>query len=74
MKEVSFPVEGMSCEGCASRIKSGLANVEGVRVVEVDVAGKRVSVRFSADQVAAEGIGAAIGSLGYRVGTPQVTS
>lgn len=67
MKTISFSVEGMSCEGCASRIKSTLGRIVGVRDVQVDVAAKRVRVNFSPDASGAERFGDGIDALGYRV-------
>ena len=37
------------CGGCANSIKKAFGSVEGVSDVEVDVAGKKVMVKHSAD-------------------------
>jgi copper chaperone CopZ len=60
-------VAGMRCGGCARRIKSALAHVDGVLGVEVDLATAQVRVA-TASGVDARGIAQpAIDALGYQV-------
>ena len=33
MKEITFEVEGMMCEGCENRIQNAVKNMEGVELV-----------------------------------------
>lgn len=65
---IELPVGGMSCEGCASSIKAGLAKLEGVTSVEVDVKGRRVVVAFESSRTSRKQIAARITELGYVVG------
>ncbi len=44
VREIAFPVEGMSCAACAARIRRALEGVEGVRRAEVDLALERARV------------------------------
>jgi Cu+-exporting ATPase len=63
-------VEGMHCGGCARRVERGLAKVDGVLGVQVDLAAHTVKVA-TRDGIDARSIGrqisAAIDSLGYHV-------
>ena|SRR5690349_6791197 len=60
-------VAGMRCGGCARRIKTALAHVDGVLGVEVDLATAQVKVA-TASGVDARGIAQpAIDALGYQV-------
>lgn len=52
------------CGGCASSIKKALGNVAGVSDVDVDVAGKKVTVSHGA-AVSRDQIVAALDNAGY---------
>lgn len=49
MTELSYKVPAIHCAGCASTISEALEPVEGVESTDVDVDGKTVRVRGSAD-------------------------
>ena len=53
------------CEGCAGSIKRSLGKLPGVQEVEVDVAGKNVSVAFDPAQTSAEAIRARLAAAGF---------
>ena len=36
MKEITFEVEGMMCEGCENRVKNALSTIEGITNVEAN--------------------------------------
>lgn len=67
-KTVRIPIEGMSCSACVARIKAGVAELDGVSGVEVDLAARNARVRFVGSRVSAERIVAKINELGYRAG------
>jgi copper chaperone CopZ len=46
--ELVLTVEGMSCGGCVVSVEKALAAVPGVKHVEVDLTGKRATVRGAA--------------------------
>ncbi|MDI3377454.1 cation transporter [Acinetobacter sp. V89_7] len=50
MSHYIFHVEGMSCSGCSSKIKSALSALEHVQNVEVDLASAEVKVYSDAAQ------------------------
>lgn len=41
---IDVTVEGMTCEGCASKVRSALAATDGIVGADIDVATGRVSV------------------------------
>lgn len=40
-------VSGMACDGCASKVKNALGNIEGVSSVDVVLEGGRVEVAYT---------------------------
>lgn len=46
---IEFKVEGMTCGGCARGVTNALKRVDAAAVVDVDLAGKTVSVNSTAD-------------------------
>ncbi len=44
MMKKKLIIEGMSCGHCANHVKSALADVSGVKTVEVDVANKNAVI------------------------------
>ncbi len=64
---MKFRVANVKCDGCAANIRDGLANVEGVSQVSVDVASGEVEVQ--GDTLAQDVLAARLAALGY----PQVS-
>ena len=62
----SFKVEGMHCDGCADKVKAGLASAAGIVKVEVSVANKRVTVAYDSDRLDVAKVAKLIGDLGYK--------
>ena len=59
-------VQGMSCSGCINQIKSGLAGIEGIGDVLVDLSGGRVEVNYDSNTLKDTGrIASAITATGY---------
>ena len=63
MIELTYSVPGMHCVHCERAVRDEVATVAGVEAVEVDLDGKRVSVRGSGFDDAS--IRAAIAAAGY---------
>jgi copper chaperone len=59
-------VPDIVCGGCAGSIKNALGNTEGVKGIEVDVAGKTVSVEHS-ETISREKIEAVLEDIGFPV-------
>lgn len=67
---LEFDVYGMHCQGCATDLRLGLGEVDGVRQVDVDVGGSRVVVVGQADRLKEMAVRATVEQLGYRL-TPR---
>ncbi|MFC9738916.1 heavy-metal-associated domain-containing protein [Streptomyces noursei] len=68
MAQKQYTVTGMSCEHCAASIREDVSEVSGVREVEVDLAGKAVTVHGTG--LDDERLRAAIAEAGYGVVDP----
>lgn len=64
MKTIKLIADNISCPHCAMAIKRELANKEGVRVVDVEVATKVVTLEYD-DDAALERAMAALSEIGY---------
>lgn len=51
LSKVNLTVSNMSCSGCVATIKGSLANVEGIKDVLVDVAGRKAEVYYDGNVV-----------------------
>lgn len=67
---IDVTVSGMTCEGCAGKVREALAATDGIAGADVDVASGRVAVHLdgSVDRGALEfAIDSAIFDAGYSV-------
>jgi copper chaperone CopZ len=62
----SFKVDGMHCDGCADKVKNGLAAKDGIVEVTVSVADKRVTVKYDAEKLDVGKVAKLISELGYK--------
>src|SRR5262245_45032423 len=62
----SFKVEGMHCDGCADKVRTGLASASGIVKVDVSVADHRVTVQYDADKLDVAKVAKMISDLGYK--------
>ena len=60
-------VPGISCEHCKKTIEGAVKDLVGVDRVEVDIAGRTVSVDFDQEKISLPAIVAAIDEVGYEV-------
>jgi copper ion binding protein len=67
MKEITFPVTGMTCGNCAAHVEKALKGVEGVSNVQVDLEGGQATVHFSSEPVALGILAEAVSEAGYQV-------
>ncbi len=63
MQAMKFRVDNVKCDGCATNIRDGLGNVEGVSHISVDVA--RGDVEVHGDTLARDVLTARLAELGY---------
>jgi len=66
MKKNKFTVEGIHCESCVSKIKKGLAELEGIQSTIVDKDNGEV-VTESSDETSPMAIKARIEDVGFSV-------
>jgi copper chaperone CopZ len=66
LEAIGFPVEGMTCSSCVSRITRHLRRVDGVRGVRVDLRAERVTVRRAVGTARDAELAAAVEAAGYR--------
>jgi Cu+-exporting ATPase len=71
--ELTLPIAGMSCAGCASNIQRALNSVDGVAEASVNLVGERASVRFSGGRVPVDELVAAVRRVGYDVRVETAT-
>lgn len=65
--QVSFPISGMSCQSCASRIEEALSRQSGVIKTVVDFGRREASVHFDPHLVTRAILKMTIEGAGYRV-------
>ncbi|WP_414049120.1 heavy metal translocating P-type ATPase [Macrococcus animalis] len=66
MKEVTLPVEGMTCAACSSRIEKVLNKMDGVDA-KVNLTTEKASIHYDQNQVSIDDISQKIDKLGYKV-------
>lgn len=72
LKKVSFPVTGMSCASCASKIEKGLSSLSGIVDASVNFAAEKVTVSYDPAQVHINDFIKTIKELGYGAGAATV--
>lgn len=71
MTAIVIPVDGMSCNRCASRVRSTLAAIDGVGDADVSLEQKRVVIHFDPHRTSADALASAISGAGFTAGTPS---
>jgi Cu+-exporting ATPase len=66
-EELVFAIEGMSCMHCVGKVEKGLTQMDGVFSAEVDLEGKKATVRYDPEKAEAEAIRQKVVDLGYHV-------
>ncbi|MCT1902432.1 heavy metal translocating P-type ATPase [Oceanobacillus sp. FSL W8-0428] len=66
-KEVTLPIEGMTCAACATRIEKGLKRVDGVEDANVNFAIEKSTIHYNPEQTSIEAFEKKIEQLGYHV-------
>ncbi|MGI9037703.1 MAG: heavy-metal-associated domain-containing protein [Gemmatimonadota bacterium] len=65
MKNLTLEIEGMKCEGCASRVRAALHPVPGVRRVDVSLEEARARV-IGDNELDLDALMASVENAGYR--------
>ncbi|UTH16587.1 heavy metal translocating P-type ATPase [Macrococcus epidermidis] len=66
MKDVTLPIEGMTCAACSTRIEKVLNKMDGVDA-KVNLTTEKASIQYDSDKVSIEDISQRIDKLGYKV-------
>ncbi|MBI4132900.1 MAG: heavy-metal-associated domain-containing protein [Candidatus Sungbacteria bacterium] len=66
MEKIDLTIEGMHCGACAAGIQMFVSQMEGVKSIFVDYAGKKGTVEFDSAKVSKDAIIKAIAELGYK--------
>lgn len=65
IETIQFPVLGMTCSSCASRITRSLRKLDGVERVEVDLRRETATVRRDVGLVSNTALANAVATAGY---------
>jgi Cu+-exporting ATPase len=70
----SFPVEGMTCASCVSRVEKQLSVIEGVLDVQVNLATERAALEFIPSITGYEEFNSALQKMGYKLHPAEILS
>jgi len=70
-QQIAFPVTGMTCASCSTRVEKALKKVSGVEGAQVNLATEQASVTYDPQQVQPQQLVAAVESAGYGVISEQ---
>ncbi len=73
-KELTLPVEGMTCASCVLRVEKTLKKIDGVVEANVNLATEKVSLTFDAEQISLSQIASAVEDAGYKLILPDEKS
>jgi Cation transport ATPase len=71
-QQITFPVTGMTCASCSSRVEKALKKVGGVESAQVNLASEQATVIYDPQQVQPQQLVAAVEQSGYGVITEQL--
>ncbi|MDN5347663.1 MAG: P-type Cu+ transporter [Clostridia bacterium] len=72
LRQVSLPVEGMSCAACVAKVEKALRNLPGVEKVVVNLATGKAVVNYAPERATIPAMVETIGKLGYQVPEEEV--
>ncbi|HSR25347.1 MAG TPA: heavy metal translocating P-type ATPase [Candidatus Eisenbacteria bacterium] len=72
-RELTLPVEGMTCASCVRRVEKALARVPGVSGVSANLAAETARVLLDPALVTRSDLEAAVERAGYRLAAPAAT-
>jgi Cu+-exporting ATPase len=65
--KITFPVEGMTCASCVSRVEKNLLKIEGVTDAKVNLASGKALVEYFDDRIKIEDFRASLEKIGFHV-------
>jgi len=72
-KQITIPVEGMTCASCVAHVEHALKDVPGVTGVSVNLAAEKAVVALGATEVSLEQLRQAVAGAGYQIPTVKTT-
>jgi Cu+-exporting ATPase len=66
-QQITFPVTGMTCASCSTRVEKGLKKVAGVESAQVNLATEQATVTYDPQHVQPQQLVSAVESAGYGV-------
>jgi mercuric ion transport protein len=72
IKQATFTIKGMTCEGCTEHVNSEIAKVQGVIDYKTSYENANSIVKFDNSKTSLDSIAAAINSTGYKVTSEKV--
>ncbi len=73
LKQVTLPIQGMTCASCVVHVEGGLNEVDGVEKASVNLANERATVQFDPEKTTVDQMVAAVRDVGYDVVVDKVT-
>jgi Cu+-exporting ATPase len=73
MKQLTLPVQGMTCASCVGHVERALKKIEGVTNANVNLATERAAVELTPNGTGVADLVAAVRDAGYEVPTETVT-
>ncbi|HEU5432810.1 MAG TPA: heavy metal translocating P-type ATPase, partial [Thermomicrobiales bacterium] len=67
LRDVTLPIDGMTCASCVRRVERALAKADGVAEANVNLATERARVRFDSERASVADLKRAVEAAGYRV-------
>jgi copper ion binding protein len=67
MQEITIPVKGMKCGGCAKNVENAVKTLPGVTSVAVDLKGAKVKVSMDETKATSDQVRQKIRDAGYKV-------
>lgn len=71
MIEHSYPITGMTCAACASRLERVVGKLDGVAKASVNFATEKLLVEYDESALSEDGIKAAVAKAGFAVPEPE---
>jgi Cu+-exporting ATPase len=68
LRDVTFPVVGMTCASCVNRVEKAIARTPGVESAAVNLATEQATVSYDPAQTTIANLAAAVRKAGYDVG------
>jgi Cu+-exporting ATPase len=72
-KQITLPVQGMTCASCVAHVERALKNVDGVADVHVNLATERASVEITPESSEVSELILAVRDSGYDIATEKVS-